>query len=73
MVVVRVEPSTEFSKRGLTGPQLLEGGCWDIGSDFFQESGAGEAGCYFHTKKLKSEIFNGKKKFVAKQKSFSLS
>ena len=25
-----VEPSTKFSKRGgLTGPQLLEGGCWE--------------------------------------------
>ena len=25
-----VEPPTRFSKRGgLTGPQLLEGGCWE--------------------------------------------
>ena len=32
-----VEPPTEFSKRGdLTGPQLLEVGCWESGGDFFQ-------------------------------------
>ena len=31
-----VEPPTKFSKRGgLTGAQLLEGGCWEIGGDFF--------------------------------------
>ena len=41
---------------GLTGPQLLEGGCWERGGDFFQ------GGCNFHIKnKLKSEIFNDKK------------
>ena len=53
----RVEPPTKFSKRGgLTGPQLLEGGCWERGGDFFQ------GGCNFHIKnKLKSEIFNDKK------------
>ena len=45
----------------LTGPQLLEGGCWERGGDFFQE------GCNFHIKnKLKSEIFNDKKSFLAK-------
>ena len=32
-----VEPSTKFSKRGgFTEPQLLEGGCWERGDDFFQ-------------------------------------
>ena len=36
-----VEPPTKFSKRrggGLSGPQLLEGGCWERG------------GCNFHKK-----------------------
>ena len=52
-----VEPPTKFSKRGsLTGPQLLEGGCWERGGDFFQ------GGLQFsHKNKLKSEIFNDKK------------
>ena len=46
---------------GLTGPQLLEGGCWERGGDFFQ------GGCNFHIKnKLKSEIFNDKKSLYAK-------
>ena len=50
---------------GLTGPQFLEGGCWERGGDFFQ------GGCNFYIKdKLKSEIFNDKKVF--EQKSFSL-
>ena len=33
------EPPTKFSKKGgsLTGTQVLEGGCWKRGSDFFQE------------------------------------
>ena len=41
-----VEPPTKFSERGegLTGPQLLEGGCWERGGDFF--SGV----CNFHIK-----------------------
>ena len=48
--------------RGLTGPQLLEGGCWERGGvDFFQGD------CNFHIKnKLKSEIFNDKKCLSAK-------
>ena len=53
-----VEPPTKFSKKkggGLTGPQLLEGGCWERGGEFFQR------GCNFHTKKIKCEIFNYKK------------
>ena len=52
-----IEPPTKFSKRGeLTEPQLLEGGCWERGGDFFQ------GGYNFHIKnKLKSEIFNDKK------------
>ena len=42
---------------GLTGPQLLEGGCWERGGLLF--SGGG---CNCHIKnKLKSEIFNDKK------------
>ena len=27
-----------FKKWGLTGPQLLEGGCWEIGMTFFRGS-----------------------------------
>ena len=52
-----VEPLIKFSKRrGLTGPQRLEGGCWERGGDFFQ------VGLQFsHKNKLKSEIFNDKK------------
>ena len=47
-----------FKKReeGLTGPQLLEGGCWERGGDFFQ--GGVQIS---HKNKLKSEIFNDKK------------
>ena len=45
---------------GLTGPQLLEGGCWESGGWLFFRGG-----CNFHIKnklnKLKSEIFNDKK------------
>ena len=54
-----VPPPTRFSKKeGLAGPQLLEGGCWEKGDNFFQEGG----GCNFRIKKeLKSEIFNDKK------------
>ena len=67
----RVEHPTKFSKRGgggLTGPQLLEGGCWERGGDFFQGRGrgGGRGGCNFQMKnKLKSEIFN-EKKFISK-------
>ena len=61
-----VEPSTKFSKRGgLTVPQLLEGGCWKRGGDFFQE------GCTFHKKKKNLKFLMTKK--VYKQKSFCLS
>ena len=43
---------------GLTGPQLLELGCWERGGDFFQ----GRGGLRFsHKNKLKSEVFNDKK------------
>ena len=44
-----------FKKGGLTGPQFLEGACWERGGDFFQGA------CNFHINKLKSEIFNNKK------------
>ena len=38
----RVEPLIEFSKRkGLTGTQLSEGGCWERGGDGFQGGGGG--------------------------------
>ena len=41
-----VEPPTKFSKKGggLTGPQILDGGCWERGADFFQ------GGCNFRIK-----------------------
>ena len=47
-------------KGGLTGPQLLEGGCWEGGGDFFQGD------WNFHTKKIKCEIFNDKKVYRPK-------
>ena len=52
-----VEPPTKFSEKGggLTGPQLLEGVCWERGGDFFQW------GWNFQPKKIKCEIFNDKK------------
>ena len=56
-----VEPPTKFSKKGegLTGPQLLEVGCWERVGYFFQ---CREGGCNCHIKNiLKSEIFNDKK------------
>ena len=48
----------KFQKKGgLTGPQLLKGVTGKEGVPFFQE------GCTFHKKnKLKSEIFNDKKR-----------
>ena len=57
----RVEPPNKFSKRqGLTGPQLLEGVAGKERVTFLR------GGCNFHKNKLKSEIFNGKKKFIRK-------
>ena len=47
-----IETPTKVSKTGggggggLTGPQLLEGGCWQRGRDFFQRGG----GCDCHKK-----------------------
>ena len=59
-----------FKKRGgggcLTGPQLLEGGCWERGGELFQR------GWNFQTKKIKCEIFNDKKKFIGKKIFFSV-
>ena len=57
-----IETPTKFSKSGgLTGCQFLEGGCWEKAGYFFQ------GGCSFYIKnKLKSEIFNDKKKFINK-------
>ena len=57
-----IEPPTKFSKRGggLTGLQLLEGGCWQRGGDFFQ-GGGGSWLQFSHKNELKSEIFNDKK------------
>ena len=34
-----VEPLTKFKKGGLTGPQLLEGGCWERGEVTFFRGG----------------------------------
>ena len=43
-----------FKKRGLTGSQFLEGGCWKRGGNFFQQGGRG---CSFYIKnKLQSEV-----------------
>ena len=50
--VLSLQPN--FKKGGLTGPQLLERGCWEKGGDFFQ-------GVQLSHSKLKSEIFNDKK------------
>ena len=51
---------TKLSKRGaLTRPEFLEGLAGKEARDFFQ------GGCSFYVKnKLKSEIFNYKKKFI---------
>ena len=75
------EPPIKFSKRGgLSGPQLLEGCCWERGGEFFQGAGGGGGGggggviCgggggggggvsqFSHKNKLKSGIFNDKKR-----------
>ena len=54
-----------FASNYLTGPQLLEEGCWERWGDFFR------VGVQFsHNNKLKSEIFNAKR--VYKQKHFFL-
>ena len=57
------EPPTKFSqRRGSTGYQLLEGVDGKKGVTSFRGGG-----CNFHIKnKLKSEIFNDKKKFISK-------
>ena len=44
-----------------TRPQLLEGGCWERGGDFFQGEGV-----QLSHNKLKSEIFNDKNSLQAK-------
>ena len=49
----------------MTGPQLLEGDCWETGADFFHGGGGG--GFQFsHKKKKKTEKFNDKKGLQAK-------
>ena len=63
---VGVEPPTKFSNGwvggDLTGPQLLEGGCWERVMTFFREGGGMGGGCNCHIKnKSKSEILNDKK------------
>ena len=51
-----VEPPNFQKGAGLTGPQLLEGVCWERGGLLFS------GGLQFsHKNKLKSEIFNDKK------------
>ena len=47
-----------FKKGGLTGPQFLQGGCWERGGDFFQR---GEVQFVEKKKKLKSGVFHEKK------------
>ena len=55
-----VEPPNKFSKKGsLTGPQPLEGVAGNKGMTSFWGGG----GVAFSQKKIKSEIFNDKKKF----------
>ena len=50
---------------GLTGPQVLEGSCWERVGYLF--SRGGREACNFHIKtKLKSEIFNDKKSLQVK-------
>ena len=45
------EPPIKFSKRGgLSGPQLLEGCCWERGGEFFQGAGGGGGCRNFHIK-----------------------
>ena len=43
---------------GLTGPQLLKGGCWERGGDFFQGEGV-----QFSHKKINVKYFMTKKYF----------
>ena len=51
-----------FQKGGdLTGPQLSDEGCWEIGGDFFQGWGRGWGLQFSPQKKLKFQIFNDKK------------
>ena len=59
-----VEPPNIQNGERLTGPQMLEGVCWDRGVDFFQGGGGGS--CNFQIKnKLKSKIFNNIKSLKA--------
>ena len=41
---LNLQPNFQKGGGGLTGPQLLEGGSWERGGDFFQR------GCNFHIK-----------------------
>ena len=53
--------SKNFQKGvGLTGPQLLEGDCWERGGDFFQ------GGCNFYIKYIKIWNIWWQKKFMRK-------
>ena len=45
-------------KRGGTGSQFLERGCWERGGDFFQKGGFS----FYIKNKQKSEIFNSRKR-----------
>ena len=58
------ESPTQFSKRrALTGPQFLEGGCWERGEWVFSGGGGLQ---FLHNKELKSEVSNDKKSLLAK-------
>ena len=49
-----IEPPTKFLKRvGLTGPQLLQWGCWERNGDIFRR-----LAIFKKIKKLRYEIFN---------------
>ena len=59
-----------FQKGGLDRTSSFRGGCWEIGDDFFHFF---SGGWNLHIKnKLKSEIFNDKKSFIAKKNFFSV-
>ena len=36
-----LQPNFQKGGKGLTGPQPIEGGCWERGDDFFQAEGGG--------------------------------
>ena len=53
---LNLQPNFQKGGGGLTGPQPLEGGCWERVGDF-----RWRALQFSHKNKLKSETFNDKK------------